>query len=183
MSHADDSLYYPDYLQLEQLLGCQALESTRRGAPAHDEMLFIIVHQAYELWFKQILWELDALIELFQREAVDERRLGRAVSHLYRILTIQRVLVDQIDVLQTMTPLDFLDFRDQLVPASGFQSVQFRLIENRFGLRRADRLLIHDANYLARFAPKDRARLQASEETPSLFEGVERLVVPEGLRL
>ncbi|MDX1430185.1 MAG: tryptophan 2,3-dioxygenase family protein, partial [Rhodothermales bacterium] len=133
-------LYYGDYLRLEKLLDSQDLESKRRGRAAHDEMLFIIVHQAYELWFKQIIWELDSLIEIFRRAPVEEKEVGTTVSRLDRIVHIQRVLIQQIDVIETMTPLDFLDFRDVLIPASGFQSAQFRIIENRLGLRPEDRL-------------------------------------------
>ncbi len=163
-------LYYADYLQLDRLLSSQQLQSALHGRPAHDEMLFIIVHQAYELWFKQILWELDAVLATFRGSNVPEERLGQAVLRLGRIVEIQRVLVQQIDVLETMTPLDFLDFRDQLIPASGFQSVQFRLIENELGMRRGDRLQINDAPYTSRFSKEDAARVEVSENEPSLFD-------------
>lgn len=170
MAEPDTSLYYPDYLRLDELLACQQLESAAHGPVAHDEMLFIIVHQAYELWFKQILWELDAVLTRFAHAAIDERDVGRMVAHLERILEIQRVLLSQIDVMETMTPLDFLDFRDHLIPASGFQSLQFRLIENKLGMAPAQRLRIHDTPYHDRFATADRRRLRASEEASSLFE-------------
>ena len=166
-------LYYADYLQLDRLLSCQRMESARRGRPAHDEMLFIIVHQAYELWFKQILWELDAVLATFRVAAVPEEALGQAVLRLARIIEIQRVLIQQVDVLETMTPLDFLDFRDDLIPASGFQSVQFRLIENKLGMRRRDRLQINDAPYTSRFTKDDVARVEASEKESSLFDLIE----------
>jgi tryptophan 2,3-dioxygenase len=166
-------LYYADYLQLDQLLGSQRMESALHGRPAHDEMLFIVVHQAYELWFKQILWELDAVLATFRSSPVPEEELGQAVLRLGRIVEIQRVLIQQIDVLETMTPLDFLDFRDDLIPASGFQSVQFRLIENKLGMRRADRLQIHDAPYTSRFTAEDSARVEASEKEPTLFDLIE----------
>jgi tryptophan 2,3-dioxygenase len=136
-------------------------------------MLFIIVHQAYELWFKQILWELDAVLATFRRSLVPEEDLGQAVLRCGRIVEIQRVLIEQIDVLETMTPLDFLDFRDELIPASGFQSVQFRLIENKLGMRRRDRLQIHDAPYTSRLRAEDAARVEASEKEPSLFDLIE----------
>ena len=168
------SLYYRDYLQLEKLLGAQDLESARQGTTAHDEMLFIIVHQAYELWFKQILWEMDAVQARFDQQVVDEREVGKAVTHLDRIIVIQRVLIDQIDVLETMTPLDFLDFRDYLIPASGFQSLQFRLIENRLGMRPRQRLMIGETPYKARFKEEDREVLKASEAEPSLFDLINR---------
>src|SRR5689334_17238879 len=99
-------LYYADYLQLDRLLSCQQLQSTKHGRTAHDEMLFIIVHQAYELWFKQILWELDAVIATFRGASVAEDELGQAILRLGRILEIQRVLIQPVDVLETMTPLD-----------------------------------------------------------------------------
>ncbi len=136
-------------------------------------MLFVIVHQAYELWFKQILWELDAVLATFRGASVAEEALGQAVLRLGRIVEIQRVLIQQVDVLETMTPLDFLDFRDDLFPASGFQSVQFRLIENELGMRRKDRLQINDAPYTSRFTAEHAARVEASEKEPSLFELIE----------
>ncbi len=166
-------LYYADYLQLERLLSCQQMQSALHGRPAHDEMLFIIVHQAYELWFKQILWELDAVLATFRGSLVPEEELGQAVLRLGRIVEIQRVLIQQVDVLETMTPLDFLDFRDDLIPASGFQSVQFRLLENKLGMRRRDRLQINDAPYTSRFTEEDAARVEASEKEPSLFDLIE----------
>ena len=166
-------LYYADYLQLDRLLTSQRMESTLHSRPAHDEMLFIIVHQAYELWFKQILWELDAVLATFRGARVEEEALGQAVLRLGRIVEIQRVLIQQVDVLETMTPLDFLDFRDFLIPASGFQSVQFRLIENKLGMRRGDRLQILDAPYTSRLRKEDTERVEASEKEPSLFDRIE----------
>ena len=165
-------LYYADYIQLDRLLGSQQLQSALQGRPAHDEMLFIIVHQTYELWFKQILWELDAVLAAFRSSPVPEEEVGRAVLHCGRIVEIQRVLIQQVDVLETMTPLDFLDFRDALIPASGIQSVQFRLLENKLGMRRQDRLQAQ-AHYTSRFREEDAARVEASEREPSLFDLVE----------
>jgi tryptophan 2,3-dioxygenase len=166
-------LYYADYLQLDRLLGSQQMQSALHGRPAHDEMLFIIIHQAYELWFKQILWELDAVLATFRGSSVPEEQLGQAVLRCGRIVEIQRVLIQQVDVLETMTPLDFLDFRDDLIPASGFQSVQFRLLENKLGMRRGDRLQLNDAPYTSRFTEEDAARAEASEKEPSLFDLIE----------
>ena len=165
-------LYYADYLQLDRLLSAQRMQSAlgSHRRPAHDEMLFIIVHQAYELWFKQILWELDAVLATFRGASVPEEALGQAVLRLGRIVEIQRVLILQVDVLETMTPLDFLDFRDELFPASGFQSVQFRLIENKLGMRRRDRLQINDAPYTSRFTAEHAAQVEASEKESSLFD-------------
>ncbi len=162
-------LYYADYLQLDKLLSCQDAESAKHGDPVHDEYLFIVVHQAYELWFQQILRELDAVLAVFRGPVVREKDLGRVVSHLGRVAAIERLLVQQIDVLETMTPLDFLDFRDYLVPASGFQSVQFRLVENKLGLPAPTRVPIDGAAYTTRLADADRLRLEASEKEPSLL--------------
>jgi len=173
MPRSEKPLYYADYLRLDQLLDCQHLESARKGEAAHDEMLFIIIHQAYELWFKQILWELDAVLRLFSGSTVKEKDIGRSISHLGRVVTIQRVLIQQIEILETMTPLDFLEFRDHLIPASGFQSLQFRLIENKLGMRREDRATFSKAPYTSRLEPEDRDRLDSSESEHSLFEAVE----------
>jgi tryptophan 2,3-dioxygenase len=164
-----EPLYYWSYLDLDRLLSAQA---PRTGA--HDEMLFIVVHQAFELWFKQILTELGAVLSVMGQESVEEKDMGRVLSHLDRITVIQRLLIDQIDVLETMTPLDFLDFRDVLIPASGFQSVQFRLIENRLGLDRRHRLRVKGSPYSSVFSPEHAAAVEASEREASLHDHVER---------
>jgi tryptophan 2,3-dioxygenase len=156
---------YTEYLKLEQLLATQSPKSHQYGRPAHDEMLFVIVHQAYELWFKQILHELDSVLGLFRADSVDERSIGVALRRLARVTEIQKLLVDQLRVLETMTPLDFLDFRDFLVPASGFQSLQFRLIETKLGLR---------AEHRALASSTPQAALRAAAAQPSLFALVER---------
>jgi tryptophan 2,3-dioxygenase len=168
MSMAVVPRYYADYLHLDRLLGSQQLASADDGRPAHDEMLFIVVHQAFELWFKQILWELDAVMTTMAADHVPARQLSRVVARLRRIATIQPLLHHQLEVLETMTPLDFLDFRDELVPASGFQSVQFRLIENRLGVDSATRLRIKGAPYYATLSPEDRRLAEESQHAPSL---------------
>ena len=170
MSKPKEALYYGDYLQLSKLLGAQDLESQKFGPPAHDEMLFIIIHQTYELWFKQILWEIDGVLNILNQKVVEEKSLGKATAHLERIVSIQRVLTQQIDVLETMTPLDFLDFRDYLVPASGFQSAQWRLVENRLGMRSSDRHAFTKSSYTSRFSDADRDRVEGSEGEANLFE-------------
>ncbi len=166
--------YYADYLQLPRLLDAQRPVSSLDGAPAHDEMLFIVVHQAFELWFKQILWELDAVMDTMAGDTVPARELSRAVARLRRITTIQPLLQAQLEVLETMTPLDFLDFRDALVPASGFQSTQFRLIENRLGVPADTRLRIKGAAYHSRLTADDRAQVERAEREPSLHDHVDR---------
>jgi tryptophan 2,3-dioxygenase len=162
--------YYSDYLRLDALLGQQQPESARLGLSAHDEMLFIIVHQAYELWFKQVLHELDRIQQDFGQKTMEDEHLGRIVHGLERINEILKLLVHQLDVLETMTPLDFLDFRDLLSPASGFQSVQFRSIEIRFGLRSEDRLRLGDKRFDLHLSDADRARIADAETAPKLID-------------
>ncbi len=169
----DQGVYYGDYLQLGKLLDAQHPASDAAGRPAHDEMLFIIVHQAFELWFKQILHELDAAMLLMSKDPMAERDVQRVVAHLERIRAIQPLLLTQIDILETMTPLDFLDFRDLLVPASGGQSKQFRLIENQLGLDAGKRLLINNARYSEVLQGEDREAVDASEEATTFFDLLE----------
>jgi tryptophan 2,3-dioxygenase len=151
-------LTYGAYLHLTDLLDQQVPES---APPAHDELLFITIHQVYELWFKLLLAELgDARDRMLAGEAYLPRvRLERGQS-------IERVLIAQVDVIDTMTPQDFLVFRNKLAPASGFQSAQFREIEFLSGLR--------DPGYLKRFrglTDSERARLERRLEEPSLWDG------------
>ncbi len=174
MNKPHPPVYYADYLQLDRLLDSQFPESAKHGEPAHDETLFIIVHQVYELWFKQIMHELDSVIDLFEKDYVDEKNIGIAAARLSRITEIQKLLIDQLRVLETMTPLDFLEFRDYLLPASGFQSVQFRLIENMLGIKPDQRLLFNKEAYYAHVSPAHRAILQQSEKHTPLFQLVER---------
>lgn len=136
------SMYYHDYLQLNKILGAQDPESFKEGKkPAHDEMLFIIIHQAYELWFKQILFEADAVVAVMGQPSINDNspELQTVVHRLQRIVTILKVLVHQIDIMETMTPMDFLEFRDLLRPASGFQSWQFKVLEAKLGLKYENR--------------------------------------------
>jgi tryptophan 2,3-dioxygenase len=168
-------LTYGSYLHLVELLDAQHLES---DPPAHDELLFITIHQVYELWFKQLLHEAstvrDALV------ATDASSEGRDLWFCRHLLTrmhvIERVLVQQIDVLETMTPQDFLEFRQRLAPASGFQSVQFRELEFLSGAK--------DPGYLARFkglTPDEQARLERRLAEPSLWDGFVHVLGEAGL--
>jgi tryptophan 2,3-dioxygenase len=131
------AVHYHDYLQLDKLLDAQHPESIKHNASAHDEMLFIIIHQAYELWFKQLHHEVDSVLAIMRKPELndDSPELQTVVHRLNRMTTILRVLVHQIDIMETMTPMDFLDFRDMLRPASGFQSWQFKLLEAKLGLK------------------------------------------------
>jgi tryptophan 2,3-dioxygenase len=167
-------IYYSDYLQLEKLLDSQKLKSEEYGHKAHDEMLFIIVHQAYELWFKQIIHEIDSINRMFEDDTVDEKSIGVAVSRLRRITEIQKLLIEQLKVLETMTPLDFLEFRDFLIPASGFQSFQFRLIENKLGLSDEKRIQYNNIDYLNTLQEQHRKIIMETVKKKSLLELVER---------
>ncbi len=170
----DKKMNYHDYLQLDRLLSCQSPESLKRGQHAHDEMLFIIVHQTYELWFKQVLTEIDSVLAIFNRDQVDEKLMDLVVSRLHRVNEILKLLIDQVGVLETMTPLDFLEFRDLLIPSSGFQSLQFRTLENRLGLRRESRLQYNQGDYDSLLKPEQRSRITHVENEPSLFDRVEK---------
>ncbi len=170
-------VYYGDYLQLPKLLDSQ-LPLSRKFAnesngECHDEMLFIVVHQVYELWFKQILHDLDAILATFNKTYVPESELSSVVQKLERIKKIQTLLIGQFDVLETMTPMDFLEFRDLLIPASGFQSVQFREIEIKLGLNTNDRQHVDREFFLGRLSETDRAKLTDLETSPSLLKLVE----------
>lgn len=167
-------LYYAEYIQLDKILSSQAPKSAQHGRPAHDEMLFIVVHQVFELWFKQIIYEFESVRAIFAQDYIDEKQIGIAVSRLQRVTEIQKLLIEQIRVLETMTPLDFLDFRDLLYPASGFQSYQFRLIENVMGLRPEQRILYNKEAYYASLRPEHQELIKRSEREPSLFDLVEK---------
>ncbi len=165
MKNLDQNLYYADYLRLGSILNAQHAESAQRGEPAHDEILFIITHQTFELWFKQILHELASIQELFGQVPINEQDLYKIVGRLGRIVRIQKLINQQFNVLESMTPLDFLDFRDDLTPASGFQSAQFREIELRLGLSQQ----LKPVNF-GRFMAADQDHLQQVAQQESLFE-------------
>ena len=168
----DQNVYYGDYLQLDKLLDAQKPYSAIKGEEAHDEMLFIITHQVYELWFKQINHELKLVSRRMGRDHVEERKLGRVVSALQRIEKIQDILIKQLCVMETMTPMDFLDFRNLLVPASGFQSQQFREIEVRLGLKTNQRKGVDREYFLGRLSEEDRERVMKTESEVSLIDAV-----------
>jgi tryptophan 2,3-dioxygenase len=163
------SMYYNDYLQLNKILDAQHPESYKEGnEPAHDEMLFIIIHQAYELWFKQILFELDFIMQVFKKNKIDDNSedLNLVRHRLQRVIKVLELLNQQISLLDTMTPLDFLEFRNLLTPASGFQSVQFRLLESRLGLEMSSR---HQESYYKR--TNEGGFVQSDYEKISEIEG------------
>jgi tryptophan 2,3-dioxygenase len=163
-------MHYHDYLQLDKILNAQFPESNKKNLPAHDEMLFIIIHQAYELWFKQLHHEVDSVLVIMKKPSLNDNspELQTVVHRLNRTVTILRVLVHQIDVLETMTPMDFLDFRDMLRPASGFQSWQFKELEAKLGLKFQHR---HGREYyISKLRPEQVNIIQKAESEKSLLE-------------
>ncbi|MBA3271187.1 MAG: tryptophan 2,3-dioxygenase [Acidobacteria bacterium] len=162
----DPAVTYGSYLRVDDLL---ELQQPRSDGPEHDEMLFIVIHQVYELWFKEILHEIDRVQSL-----LDADEVHRAQHTLKRILTILKVLVAQLDILETMTPLEFLTFRERLEAASGFQSDQFRQLEFALG-RKAEQTM-------DRFAMDTRARtaLQRRYTAPTLWDAFLRYLSREG---
>jgi tryptophan 2,3-dioxygenase len=157
---------YASYLNLDELL---SLQQPRSSGPEHDEMLFIVIHQVYELWFKELLHELGRAIALLTSDDTH-----RAQHTLKRILTILKVMVAQLDILETMTPLEFLSFRERLEAASGFQSDQFRQIEFVLGRKLPAAI--------ARFPEGGRARttLQQRYDAPTLWDAFLKYLAREG---
>jgi tryptophan 2,3-dioxygenase len=162
----DRSITYGNYLAVDELL---ALQRPRSEGPEHDEMLFIVIHQVYELWFKQVLHEVDHVIAL-----LDKRDPYRAQHSLKRILTILKVLVAQLDILETMTPLEFQSFRQRLEAASGFQSDQFRQLEFVLGNK--------SQSAIERFGAGSRARsaLEKRYGSPTLWDAFLKYLAAEG---
>lgn len=156
-------VYYSEYLQLDKILNAQLPESDKEGIKADDEMLFIIIHQVYELWFKQVLHEVNIVRNIFISEEVPNSSpdMYNAVHRLSRVREILKLLVQQINIIETMTPLDFLDFRDLLKPASGFQSIQFKILEASLGLAYDDRF--GKQYYLSQLTESDIQRVKDAE--------------------
>jgi tryptophan 2,3-dioxygenase len=168
-SEDGERLTYGDYLQVRELIALQHLHSE---PPHHDETLFIVIHQVYELWFKQLLHEIDTIIDYLNHD-----KTLAAHRLLRRCIEIERVLVNQIAVLETMTPMDFLAFRDHLRPASGFQSWQFRELELVSGLK--------DQRYLKNYQPDtpEYARLETRLNQPSLGDAFYAMLRRRGFNL
>jgi tryptophan 2,3-dioxygenase len=166
MQDSEASVTYQSYLHLDTLL---SLQVPRSEGPEHDEMLFIVIHQVYELWFKEVLHELQHVADLFSSD-----KPHRAQHTLKRILTILKVLVAQLDILETMTPLEFLSFRARLEAASGFQSNQFRQIEFLLGAK--------NQSVLARFpeGSPGRLALERRYRQPTVWDAFLRYLAREG---
>ena len=165
MSDQTSAVTYGTYLKIDELL---LLQQPRSSGPEHDEMLFIVIHQVYELWFKELLHEFDRVMRL-----LEEDESHRAQHTLKRILTILKVMVAQLDILETMTPLEFLTFRQRLDAASGFQSDQFRQIEFLLGVK--------SEQAIARFPEGSRARaaLERRFSEPTLWDAFLRYLARE----
>ena len=158
---------YSTYLKIDELL---TLQQPLSDGPEHDELLFIIIHQTYELWFKELIHEFAAA-----QQALESGDTSRALAVLGRIRTILKTCVAQVDILETMTPLQFNAFRERLGEASGFQSAQFREVEAILGRR--------DARVPAPLLPADRARVEGWMNSRSLWDSVLRYVNGEGFTI
>ena len=164
------NVYYSEYLQLDKILDAQMPKSKLAGNEAHDEMLFIIIHQTYELWFKQVLHEIQSVTKVFNQDRIVDTSpdLQIAVHRLKRVVKILEITVKQVDVIETMTPLDFLDFRDMLKPASGFQSIQFKQIEAVLGLKMEERF--GKQYYTSQLKTDDKKFIENLEKEKTLIE-------------
>jgi tryptophan 2,3-dioxygenase len=176
-------VHYHDYLQLDKILDAQFPESAKNNISAHDEMLFIIIHQSYELWFKQLHHEADSIVEIMRKPSLNDNspELQTVVHRMNRMVVILRVLIHKIDILETMTPMDFLDFRDLLRPASGFQSWQFKLLEAKLGLKFEYR---HGKEYYTSQLREEHVALIKQAETDKSFlqlvnDWLERMPYPD----
>lgn len=161
----NNDIDYKGYLQLDGLLSSQQPLSN-----AHDEMMFIVVHQTYELWFKLILFELDRVQNIFAGKIVKDADLRTVSASLGRMVETMKLLVKQLDIMETMTPLDFLDFRHVFRSASGFQSMQFRELEVRLGLRMDDRIGYAGKSFETYLPDRDRKKLKGMNQKASLIE-------------
>jgi len=163
-------LTYSEYLKIDELLTLNQPVSD-----AHDEFLFISVHQVYEIWFKQIIHELDSVRDVFLQPKVEERNMLMLNRRLGRIVGILKILVDQMMILETMTPHEFADFRNHLQSSSGFQSWQFRLLENKLGIKKENRIRYNNSNYSEAFSGNitHRNLIEDSENQPSVFDLVQ----------
>ncbi|XP_045481086.1 tryptophan 2,3-dioxygenase [Harmonia axyridis] len=172
---AEEGMIYGEYLMLDKILNSQRMLSAQSDKPVHDEHLFIVTHQAYELWFKQIIFELDSIRNLFTMTNLEETQTLEILKRLQRVVLILKVLVDQVMILETMTPLDFMEFRGYLRPASGFQSLQFRLLENKLGVRKEHRVK-YNQDYNTVFGNDENAKnlIGNSEKEPALSDLVQR---------
>lgn len=164
---SDKNFHYAGYLKLDSLLNAQGLQSALQGKPCHDELFFIIVHQVTELWFKQILAELDSILKLITQSKIAHADYLVMIERLTRISKIQKVLIAHIEAIETLSAQSFLQFRELLGNASGFQSVQFRLLEAKLGVPTIN------ADSLTAMREQDRAKVQVALKQTSLFTALQ----------
>ena len=173
MSNKYAAIHYAKYLELDKITKAQHPRSLEFGVEAHDEMLFIITHQAYELWFKQLIHEIKH-IAFFFKEEVSDVNIAKANHLLHRCNQIVKLMVKQLEVLETMTPMDFLEFRNYLSPASGFQSYQFRITEVMLGLKNENRITYGGHHYTTFFDEEQKAELEKLEKADSLLQLIDK---------
>mmetsp|Transcript_3571 Transcript_3571/g.10499 ORF Transcript_3571/g.10499 Transcript_3571/m.10499 type:complete len:435 (+) Transcript_3571:425-1729(+) len=177
-SKTSQQINYADYLQLDKILSAQELETSKWDEPVHDEHMFIVIHQAYELWFKQILFEIDSVVSILAQghEHIRTPQINISCSRLGRVVQIMRILVQQHDVLETMDAHDFLEFRDFLAPASGFQSKQFRILENTLGMSPDQRIQHSGCPYFDQLRFSDRQQVIDTETAPTVLSYIGSLL-------
>ena len=163
----DAALTYSSYLKVDELL---ELQQPLSEGPEHDELLFIVIHQTYELWFKELIHEF-----LAAQKSLESGDTHYSLSILGRIRTIMKICVAQIDILETMTPLQFNSFRDRLGASSGFQSAQFRQIEAILGRR--------DPKAASHLLPADKKRVEDLMSSPSLWDSALKYVDSRGFKI
>lgn len=168
MSNSHDAaLTYTSYLKVDELL---QLQQPLSEGPEHDELLFIVIHQTYELWFKEMIHEF-----LAAQKSLEAGDTHRSLALLGRIRTIMKICVAQIDILETMTPLQFNSFRDRLGASSGFQSAQFREVEALLGRR--------DSKAASHLLPKDKSKVESLMKNPSLWDSTLSYVNSRGFAI
>ncbi len=166
-------IHYHQYLQLDKLLDANAPKSDEYGKPSHDEKLFITIHQVYEMWFQQVLFELREIQTAMDQVPLPDSSCTQVSKGLHRIQMIFQHSLGIIDILETMTPMDFLDFRDFLYPASGFQSFQFRKIETILGLKVENRHPYQNQVFYKTLLPKQQTDMETLLGKASLFDQIE----------
>ncbi|XP_072040186.1 tryptophan 2,3-dioxygenase-like [Amphiura filiformis] len=169
-----EKLTYGNYLHLDQVLGSNVMQSELHGDPIHDEHLFITVHQVYELWFKQILYEMDSVREMLSSIPVDESHMLLINTRMGRINMIMKLLLEQVHVVETMTPFDFSAFRCYLGGSSGFESYQFRVLENKLGIVPSWRTSYAQKSYTHVHHGPYLEDIKQAEKEPSMLNLVER---------
>ncbi|XP_071951580.1 tryptophan 2,3-dioxygenase-like [Antedon mediterranea] len=171
--NGENDTTYGKYLRLDKLLSCVEMQTEKKKNPIHDEHLFIVIHQVYELWFKQILFELNSICSILSDIPVAENKQLIMNSRLNRVVEIMKLLVSQFSVIETMTPHDFAEFRPYLATSSGFESYQFRMLENIIGIKPEWRIRYNKTEYKQVHCEEIYKQLEESEKKPSLLQLVQ----------